>query len=282
MRTIIVPLDGSPLAERAVEPALAFAGRSGANLVLLTVSEDPAHTWARRYLEERVGSLITTEGSDGRMPTIETEVVAGSDPARAIADLARETPGAAVLMSTHGRSGLETAVLGSVADAVVRTAGVPLLLVGPENRIDTWLHDPAHMIVCVDGSDLSHGVVDPAVAIALDLHAEMTVVRVLEPILALVPAPVPGAAGEPELPAIESVAKEIANRGVPAAYALLRPDNPATAIVRFAQEEPATVCIAVATHGRTGIGRVVLGSVAQRVVRRAPCPVLVYRPAAAA
>src|SRR5690349_15340333 len=73
MRTIIVPLDGSPIAERAIEPGLAFAARSGANLVLLTVAEDPAHGWSRPYLEERVGSLMVAEGSDGRMPTIETE-----------------------------------------------------------------------------------------------------------------------------------------------------------------------------------------------------------------
>jgi nucleotide-binding universal stress UspA family protein len=63
---------------------------------------------------------------------------------------------------------------------------------------------------------------------------------------------------------------------------LLRPDNPASAIVRFAQEEPATACIAIATHARAGLARVLLGSVASRVVRRAPCPVLVYHPAEAA
>jgi nucleotide-binding universal stress UspA family protein len=278
MRTIIVPLDGSPLAERAIEPGLAFAARSGANLVLLTVAEDPAHGWSRHYLEERVGSLMLTEGSDGRLPTIETEIVAGTDAARSIA---RETPDSAVIMSTHGRTGLGTTVLGSVADAVVRTAGVPLLLVGPGNRVDTWLHDPAHFVVCVDDSELSHGVVDPAVEVALELHADVTVVRVLEPILALVPAPVPASPEQTELPALELVAKEIANRGLPASYALLRPDNPASAIVRFAQEEPATACIAIATHARAG-ARVLLGSVASRVVRRAPCPVLVYHPAEAA
>ena len=134
MRTIIVPLDGSPLAERAIEPGLAFAARSGANLVLLTVAEDPAHGWSRPYLEERVGSLMLTEGSDGRMPTIETEVVAGTDAAAAIARLARETPGSAVLMSTHGRSGLATTVLGSVADAVVRDSHLPVLLIRPSAK----------------------------------------------------------------------------------------------------------------------------------------------------
>jgi nucleotide-binding universal stress UspA family protein len=281
MRTIIVPLDGSPVSERAIEPALAFAARSGASLVLLTVSVDAPHTWARPYLEARVGSIMLAEGSDGRMPTIETEVVAATDPATAIARFARETPGSTVVMSTHGRGGLERAALGSVADGVIRTGGVPLLLVGPANRTDTWLHEPAEVVVCVDDSEVSHGVIEPAVELALDLHADITVVRVLEPILALVPAPVPSAPEEPELPALESVAKEIANRGVPASYALLRPDNPADAIVRFANEDPATACIALATRARRGLAGLVLGSVAQRVVRRAPCPVLVHHPRAA-
>ena len=275
MRTIIVPLDGSPLAEHAIEPALAFAARSGANLVLLTVSEDPGDSWARPYLEARVSSLLQTEGSDGRTPTVETEVVAGSDPGATIARLALESPDSAVMMATHGRSGFGTVVLGSVADAVVRAAVVPLLLVGPENRLGTWLHDPAHVVVCVDGSAGSRGVVGPAAGVALKLHADVTVVRVLDPILALVPAPVPSPAEEPEIGALESLAKNFANRGVPASYALLRPDNPAAAIVRFARDEAATACIALASHARTGIARAVLGSVAQRVVHRAPCPVLV-------
>jgi len=283
MRTIIVPLDGSPLAERAIEPALAFAARSGANLVLLTATADPGHGWARPYLEGRVSSLMDFDGSDGRMPTVETEIVTADDPAVAIAGAARETPDATVMMSTHGRSGVGTAVLGSVADAVVRTAAVPLLLVGPQNRLGTWLHEPAHVLLCVDGSELSRCAVDPTVEVALDLHADIIVLRVLEPILALVPAPIPDlatadGAAAPELPALEAVAKDVANRGVPASYALLRPDNPAAAIVRFADEDAATACIALATHARTGIARAVLGSTAQRVVHRARCPVLVYHP----
>ena len=181
-------------------------------------------------------------------------------------------------MSTRGHNGLSTTVLGSVADTVVRTAARPVLLVGPGNELGTALRDPAHMVVCIDESELSRGVVDPAVEVALELRAEITVVRVLEPILALVPSPLPSQPTEPEIPALEAVAKEVANRGVPAAYALLRPDNVATAIVRFAREDTGTACIALATRARTGFARAVLGSVAQRVVRHASCPVLVYHP----
>jgi nucleotide-binding universal stress UspA family protein len=283
MRTIIVPLDGSPLAEHAIEPARAFATRSGANLMLLTVAEDPDHSWARPYLEARVAELMDgPEGPCERMPTVETEVVTGRSPAEAIGRVARETPGAVVCMSTHGHGGLSATVLGSVAEATTRHAGVPLLLVGPENRLGCRLPDPANIVVGVDESDVSRGVVGPAVDVALEIHADITVVHVLEPILTLVPAPVPGPSVEPEIPALESVAKEVANRGVPASYALLRPDNAATAIARFASDDPATACIALATRARTGIARLVLGSVAQRVVRHATCPVLVYHPPAAA
>jgi nucleotide-binding universal stress UspA family protein len=279
MRTVIVPLDGSPTAERAIEPARAFAARSGANLMLLTVADDPHHGWARPYLEERATALMEgDQAPGGRMPTVETEVVAGWSPADSIVRIASETPDAVVCMSTRGHNGLSTAVLGSVADDVVRAAAGPVLLVGPDNELGAGLRDPAHVVVCIDESDLSHGVVDPAVEVALELRAEITVVRVLEPILALVPGPLPSEPTEPEIPALEAVAKEVANRGVPAAYALLRPDNAATAIVRFARDETGTACIALATRARTGFARAVLGSVAQRVVRHAPCPVLVYHP----
>ena len=93
MRTVIVPLDGSPTAERAIEPARAFAARSGANLMLLTVAKDPRHGWARPYLEGRAVALMEgDDGTGGRMPTIETEVVAGWSPTEAIVRIARETP----------------------------------------------------------------------------------------------------------------------------------------------------------------------------------------------
>jgi len=292
MRTIIVALDGSPLAERAIEPACAFAERAGANLILVTsTAAHPQTGQARAYLEGQVAAI---QERGGRLPTIETEVVSDGSPADAICRVGRETPDSVICMSTHGRSGLGSAMLGSVAEAVVRDATSPVLLVGPHNEVGGHLGAPAHVVVCVDESDRSRTIVGPAVQVALDLHADITAVRVLEPILALVPSryagPGPEAttadldgsrpAPEPELAGLEAVAKEIANRGVPASYALLRPDNAADAITRFADDTAGTACIALATHGRSGIARVVLGSVAQRVVHRARCPVLVRRPPA--
>jgi nucleotide-binding universal stress UspA family protein len=275
MRSIIVPLDGSPTAERALAPARAFAARAGANVILLTgAATHPDNARAHAYLEEQVAKL---QKFGGPIPTVETEVISGGTPAEAICGLVRDTPGAVVCMATHGR-GRSAAVLGSVAQDVVRTAAAPVLLIGPENELGSWLPDPAHVVACIDGSDVSQTAVEPAVELALEVRADINVVRVLEPVLALVPSLVPSSPTEPELPALEATAKKIANLGVPASYALLRPEDPADAITRLAREDAGTACIALATHGRTGMARVFLGSVAQRVVRHAPCPVLVHRP----
>lgn len=278
MRTIIVALDGSAIAERVIAPAHAFAERSGANLVLVTAAgAHPATGWARPYLERQAAAI---QGLGTRLSTIETEVIRDRSAVDAICDLARETPDAVICMSTRGRSGVGAAVLGSVAEGVLREAGAPVLLVGPHNEVGDHLTEPVHVVVCVDESELSRTIVEPAVEVALALRADTTVTRVLEPVLALVPdamaRPDWDPNSEPELAALEAVAKEIANCGVPAAYALLRPDNPADAITRFASEDGAA-CIAVASHSRGNLARIVLGSVALRVVRHAHCPVLVQR-----
>jgi nucleotide-binding universal stress UspA family protein len=144
-QTIIVPLDGSTLAERALPIATSLAGRLGAHLLLtrIVAAYSPAPTVvmgagaddyvmipaedadARRYLEGQVHALCSDH--------IDAVSVLGSgDPGGEVVKLASSTPECLVVMSTHGRSGFQRLMLGSVADRVVRESGAPVLVMRPD------------------------------------------------------------------------------------------------------------------------------------------------------
>jgi nucleotide-binding universal stress UspA family protein len=137
-KIVLVPLDGSRLAEEALAPAIEF-GRDGATIVLLRAAEaaalpftDPNEAQvaviseAEAYLAG-VATRIRREGATD----VETSVWYDA-PAEAIADAARFRKVDLIVMSTHGRSGLGRLVLGSVAESVLRTTSTPILLLRPE------------------------------------------------------------------------------------------------------------------------------------------------------
>lgn len=146
---ILVPLDGSELAEVALPHAISLAKQSGAEVILLRVLEPLApgaamgqesiyiepEFWRRlqqEYLDEarayldRVAARLSADGLSAR-----TEIRRGS-PAEMIIDTARELHADAIVMATHGRSGIGRWMLGSVADRVVRASHLPVLLIRPE------------------------------------------------------------------------------------------------------------------------------------------------------
>ncbi len=152
--TIIVPLDGSELAEAALTSALELRERLGAHLLLLRSIESEAErlTEAAVFGEAAVSAAVNVDVVDrmietergeataylealkkrlGAVVAAESEVRAG--PAvEAIISLAAEREGALIVMSSHGRGGLGRLVFGSVADAVLRESHLPVLLVRPQ------------------------------------------------------------------------------------------------------------------------------------------------------
>ena len=213
-------------------PATALAGRTGASVSLVMSSgPGPEVHSARRYLETRVFALQTA-GPD--IPSVEVNVVYDRRPAESILMMAGQIPDSLVCMSTHGRSGVGALVFGSVAEAVVRGACRPLILVGPECRSAPPLPDRPRLVVCVDGSALSRTVIDPAVDLAKMIGAEIAVVHAIEPIIELVPSPVLLDPIEPEVPELEAIATELAARGLHASWELLGPREAGAAIVEYA------------------------------------------------
>ena len=169
-KTIVVPLDGSTFAERALRPAGEVARRAGAHVVVMTARYGGVVVEPRRYLEE----AARTAGIDDA----ESVVVEGRLAASAIAAVVCEHPEAAVVMTTHARERLGRALFGSVAEEILREANDAALLIGPSVP-DEAMH-PAELIVCLDGSAVANAILPFAAAWARDLHLDVVLLGVSE------------------------------------------------------------------------------------------------------
>jgi len=267
MTTVIVPLDGSATAERALPHARALAGPEG-RVLLLTCEFHGEPIAPRRYLDDRVGEITG--------PT-EARVTFEREPATAIVAVARAHPDALVCMTAHGRSAVAAAVLGSTAEAVARTIDGPLVLVGPHADHDRARLLAANLAIGVDSVGTAEVVAPPAAAFAARLHLHPWVFEAVHPAPYpfVADADVPGRSGAAR--AAEHAMAMFAAREQAAEQKVVAAVDPADAIVRFVHDLPASY-VAVATHGRSGVARFAFGSVAMRVVHRSPAPVLVVRP----
>jgi nucleotide-binding universal stress UspA family protein len=177
-------------------------------------------------------------------------------------------------MTTRGRGVVRETLLGSVAEDVVRTSVAPVLLVGPNVSAGWRLGDDPLILAGLDGSTPSLAAAHAAGELARGIDARVRVVEVLRPSDVVTVGEFPGG----DLAMLEEVAAELGRGGVTADYRMVDGYDAAETLARLATEDRATA-ISVASHGRSGLARVVLGSVAVRTIRQAPCPVLVTGPA---
>jgi nucleotide-binding universal stress UspA family protein len=262
---VVVALDGSVLAEQALTPAAAIAGLLDAELRLLqVVGPDSDSSVARHQLEVVAGRL-------GRPSQV--EVVEGDWVAEAIARAAG-APDTLLCLTTHASSGVRRVVLGSVAEDVLRLHPHPVVLVGPEAGRAPTITRGGRLMICTDGSPVSETIVPVAQAWINRLSLEPWVVSVVDQ------AAVAAGDGSDTIESahVERVARQLGADEVSGGWEVLHDTDAARALVAFAGELPASL-ITMATHGATGLARVTIGSVAANVIRRAPCPVLVLRPA---
>jgi nucleotide-binding universal stress UspA family protein len=294
-KKILVPLDGSELAERALPPAQAIA-EGGGKLILLHVPAIPPVVTATLYPHDVPMSNIslqqvTAEGMNylalkraelqTRDIPVRTEVIPG-DPAAVILDTAEVEEVDLIVMSTHGYTGLDQFIMGSVTQRVLRHAPCPVLVVRKHQSFE-------RILITLDGSELAELALEPGVALAEAFDAEAKLLRVKEP------RSQPTAELVSQLEGIESGFGEhmledyygnIDNYLVKQKlhYADQRPlgtlishGAPAETIVDAVQEEGIDLLV-IATHGRTGLRRWVYGSVAEKVLQRVNCAVLLIRP----
>jgi nucleotide-binding universal stress UspA family protein len=297
-RSLLVPLDQSPFAEQALPLALSIARRAGARLDLVAVHalyalEDPHAAWCRfdhdRDAECKRQELLYLDAAAQRVTSlapvqVTAEVLPGSSAlpetvAESLLDRARVSKTDLIVMATHGRAPLSRFVLGSVADELIRRASMPVLLVRPNGPPPEILPGPTldSILIPLDGSPLAQQVLGPALDLAYLMRARCILLRVVEPHS----AGHQGANGLPEKAEAEidlrRVAARLREQGLHVRTRLIAAQRAANAILEEAEAEGSNL-IALATHGRGGLNRLLMGSVADRLVRLAACPVLVYRP----
>ncbi len=255
---ILVPLDGSPAAERALTPALGLARRTGTPLRVLS----RALPDEKERLADYLAGIANRHASE---LDIEALVVDRESIPDAIAEGLE--PGTLVCMSSHGRGGLARAVMGSVAEALLRSLDQPALVVGPH------VTDPAlagRIVACIDGSGESERTLVPAKQWSDALDLPLWLVEVGEP----------GApkASQTQAGALESghVAGLARRLGGVQGWDILHDDHAAHALVDLAaSRSDRTALLVMATHGRTGWDRLRLGSVTTATVHDSAVPVLV-------
>jgi nucleotide-binding universal stress UspA family protein len=301
LKKILVPLDGSPLAGRAIPYASGLARRAGGRIVLMraawtyAVPTEPL-PWSEQevldWIEHDLDVAAARLGAEGVDAVVR---VCSGPPETAIASSARHENVDTIVMSSHGRTGLGRWVYGSVAEEVLRLADVPVLLV-PTSGPDDWSdRRPGPVVAAVGDADLAADVLEPALELAGALRTTLLLVHIVAPadgpsvaapvgdglpVLGAPPRPVdPGdALLDHEQRRLESMADRLRGRGVVVETAI-EVGDPAGEIVRVAREVGASA-VAMATHRRGEVARLVVGSVAMTVVARAGLPVLLVRPRA--
>jgi nucleotide-binding universal stress UspA family protein len=291
LQTILLPLDGSPLADQALPFAAMLARQSGARIVLVRAAQ-PGTLLDVDLADAQVGVLSRAEHDlDGAAARLRDEGITCvphvyyDAPVSAILEAARRHHADLIVMSTHGRSGLGRVVYGSVADDILRHADVPVLLIPP--AIDhAWPADRAlTILVPLDGSELAEAALRSAALLADLPGARLHLLRVIEPARyplageGYVYVPIDDEAERADATAyLDDLAARM-TRGGTQVTCELATGSPGTVIPRVAREREVDV-IAMATHGRGGLARLVLGSVATATLQRTHGPLLLTRPSA--
>ena len=274
-RHVLVPLDGSDLAAAAIRTGRALAERFSAELHTISVARHAADV-------ETLRSHATAVLGDKER----VAVVVGDDVAGAIEQYAGELGSCLLCLSTHGHGRLSGALIGSVARTLLERTGEPIVAVGPQadSSRETVPH-PApplsvpRLVACVDGTPASESVLPAAVAWAAALDMSLGIVTVAEP----TPPPVrPGATWRrhhgPQEDA-ELYLKRLGEEWSGGAVAVetrvvYDPIGPGQGIQANQDEQPAGL-IAVTTHARHGLERVVFGAAAADIVHWSRSPALV-------
>ncbi len=288
---IVVPVDGSELSERAIPVAVALARGLSATLHLLTVWEPEDQDVERHFpalasdlakaAEKYYGDYLARVAGKAEGVPVVAEVRSGR-PAEQILAYAAEKGARFVVMSTHGRSGLSRWWYGSVADRIVHTSSIPVVVVGPNALRDAAAYAVRHIATPLDGSALSESAIPTAVELAAALRARLTLVRAVRWAAQAYPYTLPEAYVpqlDAELEAGAQAYLQAVRGGVETSVtidtAVVR-GAIAESLMEFCEREGVDLVV-MSTHGRSGLARATLGSVADRLLH-GPCPVALIRP----
>lgn len=298
-RVIMVPVDGSAFSREAVFQGLRLARQNKAQLRLVRVASGHGSVtaWDTSALENGVLSSerdvvladlyrLAAECRANSPVDVVTTVEEGPI-ADALRGHALRHNVDLIVMATHARRGMARVWLGSVADRLIRETGLPVLTVRPPS-LATELIDGAcyrRIIVPLDGSALAERSLAPAIALAEIEHAELTVLRIVPSVKNIPTGELHATIGPARAQDVDeaerylaAVRVRFAARHVRLRSSVVVAEDVPQAIMGFAQANDGDL-IAIATHGRGGLARAVLGSVADRLMSEGVLSVLVIHPA---
>ncbi|MBF0466014.1 MAG: universal stress protein [Nitrospirae bacterium] len=269
LKSILLAVDGSDYSKGAVEEAILLAKSCSIKLTMLFVQglNDGFETGGMTFVEtmdRRLDDYFDTVRERAAEENVELEIIIRrtSDAYRGIVDEALEKSSDIIIMGRRGMTGLKRMIMGSVTAKVLAYSPCKVLVVPKETEIRG-----EHIMLATDGSKYSEAAENEAVNMA----ARCPFVRSFHAVsVASTKEKTPEA-----LRNLERVKTKAAKRGV-AVETLSLVGEPYKAVVNASMESGADLVI-MGSHGRTGIEKLLMGSVAERVVALAPCSVLVVK-----
>lgn len=299
---ILVPLDGSDVAECVIPYVESVATwKKQTEITFLYVTQHLDVPLADKNFKERIEAEAKSGAKsylDKLMERIKIKdnvkhVVRVGKSAETIIDYCEEHKLRLIIMATHGRSGISRWTRGSVADKILHNANVPVWLIKADNAKKTFLKkgQKIKILVTLDGSKLAEDSLISVTELAEQYgkdNVELTLFRVSE--LFSPPYIYP-----PEMPIsieeyleyekkrtaeichsyLKDIEKQLSQKGITAIKAV-EEGIPADIIINFAKNH-STDLIVMSTHGRTGFSHWAFGSIAEKVLKGAPCPVFLVR-----
>jgi nucleotide-binding universal stress UspA family protein len=278
-KRVLVPLDGSILAESALDPAIQLAQQANGTIYLMRVpiyvdsgspiTSEYSRFWAAdddfpeyedvtTYLRKKQDMLLR--------PGVSVKIIVGEgERSDAILNSAETENIDLIVMSSHARSGISRWLLGSVSGQVIRKAHIPVMLIRRPTKFN-------HILITLDGSDLAEGVIEPALTLAADLGCRVTFLQVKETKSLTNNAE--------EIAGINAYLERVCAKFVPKdldAGAAVIKGSAAEKILSYTVQNEVDL-IAMSTHGHAGLRKLFTGSITEKVMCDSGRAMLITRP----
>jgi nucleotide-binding universal stress UspA family protein len=288
---ILLPLDGSELSELTIPYAEELAGKLGSEVILYHVhgrehtSQEHMHLM---YLE-RVSEIMQRNiqnGQPARRDVKITTIVEAGEPTENICQLVETNNIDLIIMTAVSTSGFKIGkMLGSVTDHVCQTVSIPVMLIRPQNLIptDRKFHLISHILIPLDGSDLSKLALSPGEELAAKLKIAVTLFQMATTVRLY--SDVSGSSTyidytkvnddekKHAIAEMSSLEKELKEKGLNVTNVVISGSDAATEIIELCKRTGIDLVV-MSTHGRSGLGRWVFGNVAEKVLRHGETPLL--------
>ncbi len=285
---ILCPVDFSPESDYALQVAVRIASETDADLVLAHVWDLPPLASTKYPLpvdaiqlmmhdEERKLALATGDACRLGAKRVSTRLLSGTPWAQIVKTLDDDARFDLAVIGSRGRTGIARVLLGSVADKVVRHAPCSVLVARPHGNVKPF----EHVLCPVDFSESSRRAAQVAAELGAPGGAGITLLHAIElPVVYAfegVPPDLFADIDRQTAKMMERWAEELQPKAKVPVTTLVQTGSPGARALALLDDDPTFDLVVVGSHGRTGLRRVLLGSVAEKIVRHAPCPVLVAR-----